>query len=104
VSPDDPGGDREPKPGATRRRVGGTPEPIEDPRQVFVANPSSLVLDRQDRPPVRDTDLDAHAPALAGGGVADRVVHEKMDELAQPCGIGDEGHRLSVDLQLDALS
>ena len=49
VALDDPLGDRQAQPGASGRRAGRPPEPVEDTGQVLRPDPLALVLHRQDR-------------------------------------------------------
>jgi len=100
VEVDDRFGDREPQARSATRRAGSTPEPFEDPWHVLGPDPGAIVLDLDDclRRVVPDTDADG----AAARGVADGIVDEDHDQLAQPDGIAADDRWFGIEEEANA--
>ena len=92
----DPAGDGETQPGAARGRAGRAPEAIEDARRSSGATPGPGVVDGEGRRAGMRTT--ARVTVVVARAVADRVVEQDRDELAQPRRIPDRRRRRRVHL------
>ena len=88
-----------PRPVPPLRRAGRPIEAVEHPRQVLGLDARALVLDDEDC--VAAVGPDEDVDAAASRGMADRVVDEDADELAQPRRVAGHLGGHGVDDQLD---
>ena len=94
----DPSSDGQAEARATRRCVGRPPEAVEEVRQILGANARAIVLDADRR--MRsgpDHDPDSATPRRVAQGIVD----EDRDELAQPLRVPHYGGRCRVEPNLD---
>src|SRR5690242_2677434 len=96
----DPGRDRQTEASPAAGRASGPIEPIEDAGQVLGSYPRAFVLHHEDR--VAGFRSHANADLAAARCMAQSVIDEDADELAQSRRIADDLGRHRVDHEPDA--